>query len=195
MLFQDNPILLTFLLVLIFLSLIEGVLSNFFVPGYVRMGIPIYMRRITSVRKKQFLSLSEILPTAKDKNFWYTTLVFKLVTRDEIAFRHKSLALDFGLANNKPFRGVIRYEPETQSIVLSGKLTFFEPFYLVGVIWYMWYGMQRFESVMPDLSPFSSQSDFALFLAQMLILIRVLLAVSHHKFSQHLEKLLFSQTV
>lgn len=195
MIFQDNPTLLTYLLILTLLGLVEGILSDFFVPGYVRMGIPIYVRRITSVRKKQFLLLSERLPATKNRNFWYPVLAFKLMGRNEIAFRHKLLSLDFGLANNKPFRGIIRYEPETQSIILSGKLTFFEPFYLVGIIWYMWYGMQRFEHVMPDLSPFSSQSDFVLFLVQILIVIRAFQAVSLHKFGQHLEKLLSNKTI
>jgi len=191
MIFQDNPTLLTYLLILTLLGLFEGILSGFFVPRYMEMGIPIYMRRITSVRKKQFLSLSGNLSVTNDKNFWYPRLAFRLVGKNEIAFRHKFLSLDFGFANNKPLRGLIRYESRKQSMTISGLLSLFEPFYLIGKVWFMWYfGTFLHAFDQNPQSPNFSISGFLAFLVFILFVIRALKALSYYKFSNHLVKLL-----
>jgi len=188
--FQSGLILAIFLLFVLLLGIVEYFLLAALKPGYMRLGLPIYWRRLNRVSKKQFNELWPMLVAENGRNFWYPNLVFKRISPNELAFRHHFLSLDFGLANNKPFRGLIRYEPATQSIAFSGKLTFFEPFYLAGTLWIAWFFLQIFFPAMQDLDSTYSQGDYMLFFVQILILSRAFLAISHHKFSQHAEKFL-----
>lgn len=188
--FQSGSMLAIYLLFMLLLGIIEYFLLAAMNPKYMRQGLPIYWRRLNGVSKKQFNELWQMLLAENGRNFWYPNLVFKRISPNELAFRHHFLSLDFGLANNKPFRGLMYYEPETQSIAFSGKLTFFEPFYLADTLWIAWYFLQTFYPTIRDLDSTYSQADYMLLFVQILIIGRALLTVSHHKFSQHAEKLL-----
>ncbi len=176
---------------LVLLSCIEWGCLGFWVPGYMRTGIPVYVRRISDVRKKHFWTLSEELPAIDFRSFWYPATVFKLLKNNEIAFRHKFLSLDIGLGNQKPFRGMIRFNQDEQSIIISGFLPFFEPFYAIIILWGAWYFARDFINLFPDESgPFSSVQMYLKYIVFMLILIRGLLALSYFKFSNRLVEIL-----
>ena len=192
--FHSGLTLSIYIAFVLLLGLIEYFLLASFSPSYMRMGLSVYRRQLTSVSKKQFNELWQALLADKSRRFWYPNLAYKRISNNELAFRHHFLSLDFGLANNKPFRGIIRHEPETQSIIFLGKLTFFEPFYVAGTLWIAWYFLQKFYPAIRDLDPTYSQADYMLFFVLILILSRASLALSYHKFNQHMGKLLFNKT-
>lgn len=188
MLFQDSQSLILYWLILFVLGTIEWGMSTFWASGYARMGIPIYVRHISVKRHYQFWFLARELQETVKGNFWHPTIVARLLNSNEVVFRHKLLSFDIGLGNQKPFRGTIRFDSNIRSVIIQGRLPMFEPFYMIGVLWYLGYFAQRMIHLFHD--PGIPIQAFLIYMAVVLILMRGLLAFSYYKFGNRLVEIL-----
>jgi len=110
-----------------------------------------------------------------------------LLNQNEIAFQHKAFSFDIGLGNQKPYRGIIQFDPATNMITFKGLLPWIELFNSLGVLWLAGFSFPRMSAFMPEIE---SVQDYLVNIIIMLIVIRGVLVLSYYKFSNQIVELL-----
>lgn len=186
--FQDGRMLLFYWLILIVLYIVEMVLSSLWVPRYLRVGIPIFVRKIPVQRHHQFRFLSKEWAGFVKGNFWHPPLVVKSLDQNEIAFQDKFLSLGIGFGNQKLFRGIIKFDSERMSVTYIGLLSWFEPFYAVGIFWYLGYTWRSYYKFIESI--YGDPQEYLIFSIAILLFLRGVSALSHFIVSNQIAKML-----
>lgn len=126
---------LIFIPILVLIGLLETVLSAMWVPFYMRLGIPIWWQSSPLATKEQFWQAAEQLDGTELSGTWYPTIIFKRLSPNELAFRHKFWELKVGFRFRSPVRGLVRLVDGEYSVKVINYLPWSMPAVLVLFLW------------------------------------------------------------
>jgi hypothetical protein len=124
-----------FLTIFIIVGLLETVLLAFWVPFYMRLGIPVWWQRTQVLSKEKFCQAAARLDGTGLAGKWYPTIIFKRISQNELAFRHKRRESKAGFRFRSPIRGMVRLSAEAYTVTVINYLPWTTP---VAIFLFLW---------------------------------------------------------
>jgi hypothetical protein len=118
-------------------SLAESLLSVFWVPFYMRLGIPILRKRFSVLTKDEFRKTVFKLNDKEMAGEWYSDILFKRISPDELAYRSRQFETRKGglrFRFRSPVRGIVRLQ-EPYEVTIAGYIPWSTPLIFVMFIW------------------------------------------------------------
>ena len=119
------------ILLFVIAGIIESLMSMFWVPFYIRLGLPAYIYRFPLPITSQLGKPISILEGQRISSSVYPTAVFQKISQNEVAFRSKLFEFKIGFRIRASFRGIIRLDAHSNTIAITGYLPWFYPFFAI----------------------------------------------------------------
>ena len=121
--------------ILVLIGLLQTILSAFWVPFYMRLGIPAWWQSAQVVSKEQFRRTITKLDGTELSGTWYPSVMFKQISPNELAFRHKMWGRRAGFRLRSPVRGMVRLKDNSYTITVTNYLPWATPAALLFFLW------------------------------------------------------------